>query len=62
MFSIFAPTRAKAANPSQTVMKEKPMKRPRVPPKSATFLNCHNNDLDIQKKIFPYCHISEKET
>ena len=36
MFSIFAPTRAKAANPSQTVMKEKPMKRPRVPPKSAT--------------------------
>ena len=25
-------------------------------------LNCHKNDLDIQKKICPYCYISEKET
>ena len=25
-------------------------------------LNCHKNDLDIQKKIVPYCYISEKET
>ena len=31
-----APATAMAKNPSQMVIKEKPIKRPRVPPKSAT--------------------------
>ena len=33
---ILAPATAMARNPSQMVIKEKPIKRPRVPPKSAT--------------------------